>query len=124
MGASGGRIPFRVAIVTFVVGSLVGTCGFLLVYGISRSARDINTLKREYLDRIADRAVREVARMRTTAAQVLRVQRYRIETGFYNVTDPMSVAQGLAGALQTDPDIKVVALSDRRADGARLLHRR
>jgi hypothetical protein len=51
-----------VAIVTIVVGLLVATCGFLLVYGISSGAKNINTLKGEYLEQIADTAVREVAR--------------------------------------------------------------
>jgi hypothetical protein len=53
----------------------VVTCGFLLVYGLTRSARSLNTLKGEYLEQLADTAARGVVRMRTTAAQVLRVQR-------------------------------------------------
>ena len=112
MSPAARRIPFRVAIVTAVVGLLVVTSGFLLIYVLSTGAQSMNRLKREYLDQIADTSVREVARMPQTAAQVLRVQRYRIETGFYQLRDPMSVAQGLAGALQTDPDILWVSYSE------------
>src|SRR5262249_48679623 len=42
----------------------------------------------------------------------LKVQRYRIETGFYRLNDPMSVARGLAAALETDPDILWVSYSE------------
>ena len=35
MRASTGRIPFRVAIITVVVGLLVTTCAVLLGYGLS-----------------------------------------------------------------------------------------
>jgi len=112
MSAAARRISFRVAIVTAVVGLLVVTSGFLLVYGLSTGARSMNRLKGEYLDQIADTSVREVARLPQTAAQVLRVQRYRIETGFYQLSDPMSVARGFAGALQTDPDILWVSYSE------------
>src|SRR5262245_34428750 len=112
MSAAVRRISFRVAIVTAVVGLLVVTSGFLLVYGLSPSARSLNRLKRAYLDQIADTSVREVARMPQTAAEVLRVQRYRIETRFYKLGDPMSVARGFAGALQTDPDILWVSYSE------------
>src|SRR5262249_35365180 len=112
MRASPGRIPFRVAIVAVVVGLLVVTCGVLLGYGLSADARNIKTLKGEYLDQVADTSLREVARLPQTAAQVLKVQRYRIETGFYRLSDPMSVARGLAAALETDPDILWVSYSE------------
>ena len=112
MSPAARRIPFRVAIVTAVVGLLVVTSGVLLIYVLSTGAQSMNRLKREYLDQIADTSVREVARMPQTAAQVLRVLRYRIETGFYQLSDPMSVAHGLAGALQTDPDVLWVSYSE------------
>jgi len=112
VNAFAGRIPFRVAIVTVVVGLLVVTCGFLLGYGVLSDARNINTLKIEYLDQVADTSVREVGRIPQTAAQVLRVQRYRIDTGFYRVSDPMNVARGLAGALHTDRDILWVSYAE------------
>jgi len=112
MSAAARRIPFRVAIVTAVVGLLVVTSGFLLVYGLSTGTRSMNRLKGQYLDQIADTSVREVARLPQTATQVLRVQRYRIETGFYQLRDPMSVAHAFAGALQTDADILWVSYSE------------
>src|SRR5215467_512929 len=116
MNAAARRISFRVAIVTAVVGLLVVTSGFLLVYGLSTGARSMNRLKGEYLDQIADTSVREVARLPQTAAQVLRVQRYRIETGFYQLSDSMSVARGFAGALQTDPRVDRGVPREYRAD--------
>ena len=119
------QIPFRVALVSVVVGLLVVTCGVLLGYGLARGARNIETLKGEYLDQVADTSVREVARMPQIAAQVLRVQRYRIETGFYRLSDPMSVARAFAGALETDPDILWVSYSEAatgRFMGARRVH--
>ena len=67
MSAAARRIPFRVAIVTAVVGLLVVTSGFLLVYGLSTGARSMNRLKGQYLDQIADTSVREVARIPQTA---------------------------------------------------------
>ena len=39
------QIPFRVALVTVVVGLLVVTYGVLLGYGLSRGAQTIETLK-------------------------------------------------------------------------------
>jgi adenylate cyclase len=118
------QIPFRVALVSIVVGLLVVTCGVLLGYGLSRGARNLETLKSAYLEQVAETSVREVARMPQIAAQVLRVQRYRIETGFYRLSDPMSVARAFAGALATDPDIRWVSYSEAgtgRFTGARRL---
>lgn len=106
------QIPFRVALVSVVVGLLVVTCGVLLGYGLSRGAQTIETLKGEYLDQVADASVRQVGRMAGIAAQVMRIQRYRIDTGFYRMHDPMSVARAFAGALETDPDILWVSYSE------------
>jgi hypothetical protein len=60
------QIPFRVALVSVVVGLLVVTCGVLLGYGLSRDARNLETLKGEYLGQVADASVREVGRMAAT----------------------------------------------------------
>ena len=118
------QIPFRVALVTVVVGLLVVTCGVLLGYGLSRGAQTIETLKGEYLDQVADASVRQVGRMPRIAAQVMRVQRYRIDTGFYRMNNPMSIARAFAGALETDPDILWISYSEAatgRFIGARRL---
>ncbi len=99
---SGGLISFRVAIITTVVGLLVVTCGFLLGFGIHATQQSVGTLKNEYLEQVADTTVREVSRLPDTAEQVLRVQRFRFETGLYSTSDPVALARALAGALQTD----------------------
>jgi hypothetical protein len=100
-----GWLPFRVAIVIVVVGLLIVTCGCLIAYVLYRGEYSVELLKRAYLEQVADTAGREVLRPPTTAAQVLRVQRYRLETGYYSTTDGVTLAQALAGALQADTDI-------------------
>jgi hypothetical protein len=107
-----GWLPFRVAIVIVVVGLLIVTCGSLIAYVLYRGEQSVALLKRAYLEQVADIAVREVLRLPTTAAQVLRVQRYRLETGYYSTTDGVALAQALAGALQADPDIYWVSYSE------------
>src|SRR5262249_58965748 len=84
-GASsrGGWLPFRVAIVIVVVGLLVVTCGSLIAYVLYRGEYSVELLKRAYLEQVADTTVREILRLPTTAAQVLRVQRYRLATDAY-----------------------------------------
>jgi len=109
---SGGLISFRVAIITTVVGLLVVTCGFLLGFGIHAAQKSVGTLKNEYLEQVADTTAREVSRLPNTAEQILRVQRFRFETGLYSTSDPVALARALAGALQTDPDIQWVSYSD------------
>jgi adenylate cyclase len=113
-GASsrGGWLPFRVAIVIVVVGLLVVTCGALITYVLYRGEYSVALLKRAYLEQVADTTVREVLRLPTTAVQVLRVQRYRLETGYYSTTDEVALARALAGALQADPDISWVSYSE------------
>ena len=111
--ARGGMlISFRVAIITIVVGLLVVTCSFLLGFGIHTAWRSMNVLKGEYLEQVADTAAREVSRLPETAEQILRVQRFRIETGLYSTRDPAALARALAGALQTDPDVQWVSYSE------------
>jgi adenylate cyclase len=107
-----GWLPFRVAIVIVVVGLLIVTCGSLIAYVLYRGEQSVALLKRAYLEQVADTAVREVLRLPTTAAQVLRVQRYRLETGYYSTTDGVALAQAMAGALQADPDIYWVSYSE------------
>jgi hypothetical protein len=101
-----------VAIVIVVVGLLIVTCGPLIAYVLYRGEDSVALLKRAYLEQVADTAVREVLRLPTTAAQVLRVQRYRRETGYYSTTDAVAVTQVLAGALQADPDMQWVSYSE------------
>jgi hypothetical protein len=101
-----------VAIVIVVVGLLIVTCGSLIAYVLYRGEDSVALLKRAYLEQVADTAVREVLRLPTTTAQVLRVQRYRLETGDYSTTDAVAVAQALAGALQADPDMQWISYSE------------
>jgi class 3 adenylate cyclase len=108
----GKQIPFRVAIVTVVVGLLVVTCGALITYVLVRGQQSVEILKRDYLEQVADTTVRDVVRLPLTAAQVLRVQRYRIGTGYYSMGDPMGLARALAGALVGDPDIQWIGYSE------------
>src|SRR5262249_3288806 len=105
---SDGLLSFRVAIITTVVGLLVVTCGFLLGSGIHAAQKSVGTLKNEYLEQVADSTVREVSRPPDTAEQILRVQRFRFETGLYSTSDPVA----LAGALQTNPDTQWVSYSE------------
>jgi hypothetical protein len=107
-----GWLPFRVAIVMVVVGLLVVTCGSLIAYVLYRGEHSVALLKRAYLEQVADTAVREVLRLPTTAAQVLRVQRYRLETGYYLTSDAVALVQALAGAPQADPDMHWVSYSE------------
>ena len=107
-----GLLSFRVAIIATVVGLLVVTCGFLLGFGIHAAQKSVGTLKNEYLEQVADTTVREVSRLPDTAEQILRVQRFRFETGLYLTSDPVALARALAGALQTDPDIQWVSYSE------------
>jgi hypothetical protein len=77
-----------------------------------------------YIEQVADTVIREVLRLPTTAAQVLRVQRYRLETGYYSTTDAVALARALAGALQADPDMHWVSYSEEatgRFMGANLI---
>lgn len=108
----GQPIPFRVAIITMVVGLLVVTCGFLLAFGIYAGRKSIAVLKDEYLEQVANTTAREVLRLPDTAEQILRVQRYRVEAGLYSTADPMALARALSAALQTDPDVQWVSYSD------------
>lgn len=39
------RIPFRLAIVTVVVGLLLATCGFLIVFLFTKSRQTVDVLK-------------------------------------------------------------------------------
>jgi hypothetical protein len=43
---------------------------------------------------------------------VLRVQRFRIETGYYATGDAIGLARGLAATLLSDPQIKWVSYSE------------
>jgi len=82
-----GWLPFRVAIVVVVVGLLVVTCGSLIAYVLYRGEQSVELLKSAYLEQVAATTVREVSRLPATAAQVLRVQRYRLETGYYSTLE-------------------------------------
>jgi class 3 adenylate cyclase len=104
-----GRIPFRVAIVTLVVGLLAATCGALITYGVYTNQRNYEILKRDYLDQVAQATVREVARLPRTAEQLLRVERQRFESGQYAGREGVALALALAGALQAEPDVQWVS---------------
>jgi len=76
-----------VAIVVVVVGLLVVTCGSLIAYVLYRGEQSVELLRRAYLEQVTATAVREVSRLPATVAQVLRVQRYRLETGYYSTLE-------------------------------------
>ena len=107
-----GQIPFRVAIVTIVVGLLAVTCGALITYFLYASQRNAGIIKREYLDQVAQATVREVARLPRSAAQMLRAERHRFENGYYAAQDAMALAGRLASALELDPDIRWVSYGE------------
>ena len=65
------------AILTVVVGLLLVTCAFLIGYGFCAGQNDIELLKSDYLAQVAETGAREVFRLPETAANVLRVQRFR-----------------------------------------------
>ena len=104
-------IPFRVAIVTLVVGLLVTTCGLLITYVFYRSAQSVELIRTDYLDQVADTTVREVARMPISARRLLRVLQWRIETRAFP-TDAMEIARGLTAILEADPQIQWASYSD------------
>jgi class 3 adenylate cyclase len=118
-----GRIPFRVAIVTVVVGLLALTCGALIIYGVYTNQRNYEILKRDYLDQVAEATVREVARLPRTASQILRVERQRFESGQYAGREGVALAAGLAAALQAETDVQWVSYggASGRFAGARRL---
>jgi adenylate cyclase len=116
-----GRIPFRVAIVTVVVGLLAVTCGALITYGLYTNQRNYEILKRQYIDQVAQAAAREVGRLPRTAAQRLRIERQRFESGQYAGRDELALAAVLAGVLQAEPDVQWLSYGDAtgRFAGAR-----
>jgi class 3 adenylate cyclase len=118
-----GRIPFRVAIVTVVVGLLGVTCGALIAYGLHANQRNYEILKLQYIDQVAQAAVREVARLPRTAVQLLRIERQRFENGEHKARDPVALAATLAAALQADRDVQWVSYGEAtgRFAGARRL---
>lgn len=118
-----GRIPFRVAIVTVVVGLLSVTCGALIAYGLHANQRNYEILKLQYIDQVAQAAVREVARLPRTAVQLLRIERQRFENGEHKARDPVALAATLAAALQADRDVQWVSYGEAtgRFAGARRL---
>jgi class 3 adenylate cyclase len=106
-----GRIPFRVAIVTVVVGLLAVTCGALIVYAVYQGRENAEILKREYLDQVAQTAVTEATRLPRSAAAVLRFERDRFASGRHS-RDPLTLARELAGALQAVPEFRWVSYGD------------
>ncbi|HEU4351456.1 MAG TPA: adenylate/guanylate cyclase domain-containing protein [Burkholderiales bacterium] len=119
-----GRIPFRVAIVTVVVGLLAVTCGALIAYGLYTNQRNYEILKRQYIDQVAQAAVREVERVPRSAVQLLRIERQRFASGEYAGRDPVALAGTLAAALQADRDMQWVSYGEAtgRFAGARRLN--
>ncbi len=107
-----GRVPFWVAIVTAVVGLLVVTGSFLIVYDLCWGQQGIEFLKADYLEQVADTAEREVARLARIGAQALLAQRYRFETGSYSTGNGLALARTLAAVLRADPDIQGISFSE------------
>jgi adenylate cyclase len=106
------RIPFRVAIVSLVVGLLVVTCGTLITYVLHRGQQSVESLKHDYLEQVLDAAVREVGRLPDVAGRLLRVLRFRLERGDYPTADSIALARILGAALQADRDIQWVSYSE------------
>jgi adenylate cyclase len=106
-----GRIPFRVAIVTLVVGLLAVTCGALILYALYQGRENAEILKREYLDQVAQAAASEVARLPRSALAVLRFERDRFASGRHS-NDPVTLARELSGALQAVPEFRWVSYGD------------
>src|SRR5262245_39694864 len=104
-----GRIPFWVAIVTAVVGLLVVTGGFLIIYDLPWGQRSIEVLKADYLKQVAETAEREAARLARIGTQALLAQRYRFETGSYSMGNGPALARTLAAVLRADPDIRGIS---------------
>jgi class 3 adenylate cyclase len=107
-----GRIPFWVAIVTVVVGLLVVTGSFPIVYDLWWGQRNIELLKADYLEQVADTAETEVARLSHIGAQALLAQRYRFETGSYSTGNGLALARALAAVLRADSDIQGISFSE------------
>ena len=118
-----GRIPFRVAIVTVVVGLLAVTCSALIAYGVYTNQRNYEILKRDYLDQVAQATAHEVARLPIRTERLLRVERHRIQSGQYATRDSVALAGALAGALEGDPELHWVSFGEAsgRFMGARRL---
>jgi adenylate cyclase len=121
-----GRIPFRVAIVTLVVGLLAITCGALIGYGVYTNQRNYEILKRDYLDQVAQSTALEVARLPIRTERLLRVERERLESGQYATRDGMGLAGALAAALEGDPELHWMSFGEAsgRFMGARRLSAR
>src|SRR5688572_14173156 len=100
-----GRIPFRVAIVTVVVGLLAVTCGALIAYGVHTNQRNYEILKHDYLEQLARAALTEVVRLPARSVRLLRVERHRLENGQYAARNTLALANALAAALQADSDL-------------------
>ena len=107
-----GRIPFRVAIVSIVVGLLAVTCGALITYGLHFNQRNYEILKREYLDQVAQGAAHEVERLPIRTARMLRVERQRFESGLYAARDALGLAGALAPTLDGDPALQWVSYGE------------
>jgi hypothetical protein len=99
-----------VAILTVVVGLLIVTCAFLLLFSLHRGQRTIAILKSEYLDQVAIMTAREVTRLRRFVAQVLRVQERKIQSGVHSTPDA-TLARALARALE------IVSVSEENGAG-------
>jgi class 3 adenylate cyclase len=109
-----GWLPFRVTLLTVVVGLLVVTCVFLAIFALQRNQQNIAHLESEYLDEVADSTEREVSRLPRIAAHVLRVQLHHLASGVVSADSPIALARMFAGALQGDRMIKWVSYSEDR----------
>jgi hypothetical protein len=74
-----GWLPFHVAILTVVVGLLLVTSAFLIGYGFYAGQRNIALLKSDYLAQVAETGAGGLPGLPEAAANVLRVQRFRID---------------------------------------------
>ncbi len=101
----GRQIPFRIAIVSVVVGLLVATCSALIGYVLYRGQRSVDILERDYLAQVAETTVRDVNQLPLATAQVLRVRRQDIEDGHYVIGDEIRLAGAFVNALHAHSDI-------------------
>src|SRR5262245_39976977 len=107
-----GWLPFKVAIIAAIVGLLVATCAFLLLYGLHANARNMEILGEAYLDQVAENTAREVARLPRLAGHILPVQAYAIETGALTAAAPTVLGRAFAAALHADRKIKWVSYGE------------
>ena len=99
------RIPFRVAIITLVAGLLLATAGTLTLYGFREGFRDVQLLRRAYLEQTVEIARLEASRLPRLAERILKTQRSIAELGRLPTDEPMALARIFAASLAESPEL-------------------